>query len=44
MRRRSRAAWSFVRSGTTNSWAPPIPACIMKSRVSVVELPGRMVV
>jgi len=37
-------AGSFVLSGTRNSWAPPIPACIVKSRVSVVERPGRMVV
>lgn len=41
---RSGAAGSFVRSGTMNSWAPPIPSCIVKASVSVVEPPGRMVV
>jgi hypothetical protein len=37
---RSGAAGSLVLSGTRNSWAPPIPACIVKSSVSVVERPG----
>jgi len=41
---RSGVAGSFVRSGTTNSWAPPMPSCIVKASVSVVEPPGRMVV
>jgi len=35
---------SLVLTGTQNSWYPPIPACIMNSSVSVVELPGLMVV
>jgi len=37
-------AGSFVLSGTRNSWAPPISACIVNSSVSVVERPGRIVV
>ena len=41
---RSGAAGSFVRSGTKNSWAPPIPACIVNPSESVVELPGLMVI
>lgn len=41
---RSGAAGSLVRIGTRNSWTPPIPACIVKSSVSVVERPARMVV
>lgn len=38
------ATGSFVRKGTRNSWAPPIPTCIVKASVSLVELPGLMVV
>lgn len=44
MRRCSRAAGSFVRSGTTNSCGPPIPAVIVKRMDSKVDWPGRMVV
>lgn len=44
MRGRSGAAGSLVRSGTRNSWAPPIPACIVNSSHNAVELPGLMVV
>jgi hypothetical protein len=41
---RSGAAGSLVRSGMRNLCGPPIPACIMKRSVRVVERPGSMVV
>ena len=33
-----------MRSGAWNSWAPPIPACIVNCIDSVVDPPGLMVV
>jgi hypothetical protein len=42
--RRSGVVGSLVRSGATNSWAPPIPACIVNSMDRVVDSPGLMVV
>ena len=44
MSARSGTAGSLVRSGTRNSWAPPMPACIVNASDNVVEPPGLMVV
>jgi hypothetical protein len=41
---RSGAAGSLLRSDIRNSWAPPIPSCIVKASDNVVDLPGLMVV